>query len=170
MILIVRLNATGHQPNELGESLGAVLAGAQLMAMATVTDSGSPHVNTVFFAESTDLRLLFVSERLSKHCQFLKANPSTAASVWLDPPEYGEQLRGAQLFGTVTELSGNQAVGAFDRYREKFPAFRGDTQMRDLLVRADGTVAIYQIMVDRVTLLDEPRFGRRNYIDLAVSR
>jgi putative heme iron utilization protein len=81
--------AVARDPNladGLRESIGEILAGSTLFALATVGSDGSPHANTAFFAHDDALVASFVSERSARHSVNLAAEPRAMASVFLDPP------------------------------------------------------------------------------------
>jgi uncharacterized protein YhbP (UPF0306 family) len=166
-----RLSSPQSDPSEesLRESLEAILAGRSLLSLATAGDAG-PHVNVAFFAVDDGLTLYFVSERTTTHSGNVGSDPRAAASVFLDPPEFGEQLRGVQLFGRVTEVRGTAVEEAVSCYQGRFSAFAQDPSARRAILTGEASVALYRFLVDAVTLLDEPRFGRRRYLKATVSR
>jgi uncharacterized protein len=162
---------SGHQSVDgLRESLEEILASRSLLVLATVgTDSG-PHANTGFFAYDDDLVVFFVSERSTRHSQNLGDDPRVMAAVFLDPPVYGEHLRGLQLAGRAAEASLDETPHALAVYRKRFPTFAQDPAVQDRFCRAEGPAVLYRFTVDGVTVIDEPRFGRRKYITATITR
>jgi uncharacterized protein YhbP (UPF0306 family) len=156
--------------NGLRESVGEILTGSTLFALATVGSDGGPHANTAFFAHDCLLLVYFVSERSTRHSLNLRDDPRAMASVFLDPPVYGEQLRGVQMKGVAAEVPTDETASALATYRRKFPTFADDPQVRERFHQAEGPSVIYRFTVNAVTVIDEPRFGRRNYIEATVSR
>jgi uncharacterized protein YhbP (UPF0306 family) len=155
---------------ELRLSIDDILGTGMLLALATVGSDGFPHANTAFFAHDDDLVVYFVSERSARHSTNLRRDPRVTASVFLDPPTYGEQLRGVQLAGEADQVSTVDTSTALATYQGKFPTFAVDAQARERFLQADGPSVLFRLRVDAVTVLDEPRFGRRRYIDGRVQR
>lgn len=152
------------------ESVNEILAESRLFTLATATASGGVHANTAFFAADEELALCFVSERTTEHSRNAAEDPRAAATVFCEPPQYGEQLRGLQLFGRVAECEADELSHALDVYQGRFPEFAADPEVRERFRTGTAPSALYRFTVESLTLLDEPRFGRRNYISAEASR
>ena len=160
-----------HADEALRASLEELLADNTLLSLATTGPEGA-HINTVFFAHDGELDLYFVSERSTQHSRNTAADPRAAATVSRQPPEYGEHLQGVQLSGVVHEAREVEtgAKPALACYQRRFPTFAQDAALQQRFLTGEGPLALYRFRVDSLTLLDEPRFGRRVYVKAAVVR
>jgi len=147
-----------------------ILAGRDLLSMATSSVDLGPHANSAFFAFDDDLIMWFVSERTTRHSINVAGDPRMSASVFLDPPTYGEGLRGLQLWGTAREAESHERQVALSVLQGRFPSFAQDPVVRERFLTAELPSVFYRIEVGTLTVLDEPRFGRRIYIPAAVDR
>lgn len=150
-------------------SVVAILDEARLVALATAGPRG-PHASPVFFAVDDDLALYFVSERTTRHTAGLSSDDRMSGAVFLDPPVYGEQLRGVQLHGAAREVEAGQRNEALAIYRGRFPDFARDDTVQEVFRQGKGPAGLYRFLVEEVTVLDEPRFGRRVYVPARVRR
>ncbi|MGV9565151.1 hypothetical protein [Streptomyces sp. NPDC003480] len=158
-----------HTDEALRASLEELLAHNTLFSLATAGPGGA-HINTAFFAHDGELNLYFVSERSTQHSRNTASDPRAAATVTRQPPEYGEHLQGVQLSGVVHEARNAEAGAALVCYQGRFPTFAQDTATQQSFLTGEGPLALYRFRAEALTLLDEPRFGRRVYIKAAVVR
>ncbi|WP_395293939.1 pyridoxamine 5'-phosphate oxidase family protein [Kitasatospora hibisci] len=167
-----RLDITqGDRPEgELRKGVEGLLAEAMVLTLATAGHEHGPHANLAFFAYDDDLVLYFVSERATRHSRHLAEEARAAATVFLPPPVFGEQLRGIQLTGSAGEAWGRQAEAAFAAYQGRFPSFGQDPEVRRQYLANAGAAALYRFQVEELTAVDEPNFGRRNYLRATVVR
>ncbi|MGE7435303.1 pyridoxamine 5'-phosphate oxidase family protein [Kitasatospora sp. NPDC001175] len=167
-----RLEVTqGDWPaEELAKGVEGLLAESMVLSLATASPEHGPHANLAFFAHDEDLVLYFVSERSTRHSRHLAEDARAAATVFLPPPAFGEQLRGVQLTGGAGEAWGRQAEAALAAYRRRYPAFAQDPEVRHQFLTGGGAAALYRFQVERLTVVDEPHFGRRNYLRAQVLR
>lgn len=157
-----------HSASEVAASVTEILTGRDLLTLATYSPGSGPHANSAFFGFDEDLTLWFVSERTTRHSLNIATEPRVSASVFLDPPTYGEGLRGVQLEGTAREATADERHEALAVTQARFPAFAEAPGVRDGFL--DGTLpaAFYRIDVGNLVVLDEPRFGRRVYLQASV--
>ncbi|MBP0450042.1 pyridoxamine 5'-phosphate oxidase family protein [Kitasatospora sp. RG8] len=167
-----RLDVTqGDWPaEELRKGVEGLLGEAMVLTLATAGHERGPHANLAFYAFDDDLVLYFVSERATRHSHHLAEEARAAATVFLPPPVFGEQLRGIQLTGSAGEAWGHQAQAAFAAYQGRYPAFGQDEEVRRQFLTGGGAAALYRFQVEELTAVDEPHFGRRNYLRAAVVR
>ncbi|GAA4868356.1 pyridoxamine 5'-phosphate oxidase family protein [Kitasatospora terrestris] len=167
-----RLDVTqGDWPaEELAKGVEGILSESMVLTLATAGPERGPHANLAFFAYDTDLVLYFVSERSTRHSLNLAEEARAAATVFLPPPVFGEQLRGIQLTGGAGEAWGRQAEAALEAYRSRYPGFAQDPEVRGQFLAGGGAAALYRFQVEELTAVDEPQFGRRNYLRARVLR
>ncbi|WP_326557036.1 pyridoxamine 5'-phosphate oxidase family protein [Micromonospora sp. NBC_01796] len=145
-----------------------ILAEARLITLATAGPRG-PHASPVFFA-ADDLTLYFVGERTTRHTGGLATDDRISGAVFVEPPVYGEQLRGVQLHGSAAEVRPEHRSTALSIYRRRFTDFAPTREAQQTFLLGEGRAGLYRFVVDDLTLLDEPRFGRRNYLQANVVR
>jgi uncharacterized protein len=160
-----------HSDEALRASLEELLSDNTLFSLATAGPDGA-HINTAFFAHDGELNLYFVSERSTQHSQNTADDPRAAATVMRQPPEYGEHLQCVQLTGVVHEAGETEtgAKVALTCYQGRFTTFTQDAATQQRFLTGEGPLALYRFRVESLTLLDEPRFGRRVYVKAAVVR
>ena len=77
------------------------------MTLATVGEHGNPYVAPLFFLLRDDLTLYWLSSADSRHSIHLRARPQAAVAVYASVNRW-EKIRGAQMEGTVSEVSDPQ--------------------------------------------------------------
>src|SRR5688572_29603354 len=91
-------------PNYDGERLyaavRAILDSTELCSIATLADDGGAHINTAYFAFDDELRLYFLSNPASVHCQNIARRPRMAVAAFDTHQPWGTPGKGLQLFGT----------------------------------------------------------------------
>ncbi|WP_035841876.1 pyridoxamine 5'-phosphate oxidase family protein [Kitasatospora azatica] len=155
---------------ELRKGVEGLLAESMVLTLATAGPEHGPHANLAFYAFDEDLVLYFVSERSTRHSLHLAEQARAAATVFLPPPVFGEQLRGLQLTGRAGEAWGQHAEAALAAYQGRYPTFAQDPEVREQFLAGGGAAALYRFQVEELTAVDEPHFGRRNYLRARVLR
>jgi uncharacterized protein YhbP (UPF0306 family) len=138
-----------------------LLNASALCAVATVSSSGRAHVHTAYFAWTSELDIVWLSEPSARHSRNLRANPSAAITVYDSNQTWGKSDQGIQLFGSGRELTGRAAREAEDVYVERFPAFA----RRDL-----GAYRFYRVRSRRMKLFDEREFGEGVFVTATIRR
>jgi uncharacterized protein YhbP (UPF0306 family) len=145
----------------IAEAARALLEASTLCAIATVSRRGQPHVNTAYFAWSSELDLYWLSEPGAEHSRNLRVSPGTAVAVYDSSQSWGGADRGIQLFGSASELAGPDAREAERVYSLRFPDFvAGDL----------GAYRFYRFRPRRLKLFDERVFGGAVFVTAAVRR
>jgi uncharacterized protein len=170
MPLTVQFEGTAIPAASVAESIEAIAAQTTVLSLATSDADGIAHANMAFFALGPDLDLFFVSEPSTRHGRNVSGQPRCSAAIWLSPPEYGEHLQGMQLTGECTVARDEIAVAAFAAYSGRFPTFGRDPAARESYLAGTAASSLYRFRVSSLTLVDEPRLGRRNYLSLDVMR
>ena len=170
MALTVEFDGTDTPTAEIGHSVEAIASGTQVLSLATADVDGTPHANMAFFALGPEFDLFFVSEPSTRHGRNTEIRPAASAAIWLPPPEFGEGLRGMQLAGECGIAYGEDAQAAFEAYQGRYPGFGTDPAVRRSFLDGTAAASLYRFRVERLRLVDEPRLGRRNYLELTVRR
>jgi uncharacterized protein YhbP (UPF0306 family) len=118
----VETRARRVSQSRLGELAREVLEDSTLCAVATVSRAKTPHVNTVYFAWSPDLDLVWLSDPDSRHSRNLGGNHAAAVAVYDSTQTWGRADRGVQLFGSA-RLAGRSAAGTEAVYAARFPEY-----------------------------------------------
>lgn len=98
----------------------AVMAETTALTLATLDDDTSPRATPLFFAVDDRLRLYFLSEPKSRHVQNLDRDPRAGAALFPANKSWKE-IRGLQIQGRVSRVSGLERQTALDRYTARFP-------------------------------------------------
>jgi len=102
----------------------SLLEASRLCAIATVTSTGQPHLNTEYFAWSRDFQLVWLSEPGAQHSRNIRADGNASVAVYDSEQRWGGPDRGIQLFGTVRELERSPDIEAEQLYGARFPDYR----------------------------------------------
>ena len=162
-----QFNHPEYEDEAINTSLTHLLSNNSLCAMASISGNIA-HINTAYFVYDSNLSLYFLSQPTDMHSANITQNSSVAIAIWSQSKQWGEDLQGVQLFGTCKQIGlGKQLISAMKLFLTRFPAFKAI--MKHPGEFADGVPSrMYAVEVSSLKLLDEPQFGRRNYIELKV--
>jgi len=146
-----------------------VLEGTGLCAWATVTEQARAHINIGYFAQSADLQFYLLSHPGSLHCRNLATNPSMAVAVFVSPQDWTAPGRGIQLFGTCTEVEGEELRDAEGEYQRRYAEYM---QWKSALEPVDRAreYRFYRFLPERIKILDEAEFGDAVFVQAAIVR
>jgi len=118
------------------------------------------------FYVSDGFTLYFLSSPTSRHCLNLAINPRVAATIQEDYTNWLE-IKGVQLEGAATQLSGEEERSARTLYAEKFPLVGNLAQAPEAIVTAMAKVRWYRLVPQRLLFIDNAAgFGARAEIDI----
>ncbi len=165
--LRVKFGDNKYADQELQDSICCILDASELCAMATI-DQGTSHIHTAYFVYNELLEIFFLSQQKDRHIQNIMINPSISVAIWNSTTDWGENLQGIQIFGSCRQLnSATDLINGMGLYLKRFPAF--STIIKHPGEFADGIASrLYVVKSRKIKLLDEPRFGRRNYLTLST--
>ena len=130
---------------------------SKLCAIATVSPGARAHVNTAYFAWGPSFEMVWLSAPEARHSRNIRANPSTAITVYRSTQTWGGSDRGIQLFGTARELRGRDARAAEQLYAARFKAYA-----------EIDTYRFYRLRPRRMKLFDEHALGGATFVTVAV--
>jgi uncharacterized protein len=138
------------------------LATHHVMTLATTGPAGL-WAAAVFYVND-GFRLIFLSAGHTRHAQNLAAQPRTAVTIQEDYADW-QAIRGIQLEGLVTRLSGTAQAAAIARYQTKYPFL---AQAPPPVQQAMQKVNWYQLIPDLLYFIDNSKgFGHRDEIPLS---
>ncbi|MCL4299689.1 MAG: pyridoxamine 5'-phosphate oxidase family protein [Anaerolineae bacterium] len=141
--------------DELRTRLKQFLAAHTTLTLATLAEDGRPQAAPLFYAEMDDLSLIFISEQRVRHSQNVARDRRVAAAIYADGQQW-QTIRGVQIEGVCTALSGQAAQAAQAVYLAKYPFIAADL----LLARLFQKVTFYKISPAWLRLIDNSRgFG-----------
>jgi uncharacterized protein YhbP (UPF0306 family) len=139
------------------------LAEHQVMTLAT--GSGTQIWAAAVFYVNQDFSLFFLSSGHTRHARHLTVNPWAAATIQEDYDEW-QKIKGIQLEGRVSLLSGTAQKMAIQVYANKYP-FLG--QATGALAAALKKVNWYRITPSRLYYIDNSQgFGHREEVLLTI--
>jgi len=172
--MTVRQQRTRVPEARIRTSVLRILARNELCSISTVTRGNRAHINTAFFAFSTDLELYFLSDPGSLHCRNLSRNSSMAMTVFDSFQEWEASGRGLQMFGVCHRTRGDAERRATRVYGSRFPAYTRSMKERTEAERKRvdrlRSYALYRFLPNRVKVLDEKEFGGAVFVIAAVDR
>ena len=138
------------------------------VATLATSDSGDPWAAALFYA-SDGFILYFLSSPKSRHCLNLAQNPHVAVTIQEDYSDWLE-IKGIQIEGIVTEISGEEEDLARKLYGQKFPVVGLLAQAPAAVVKALAKVRWYKIVPARLYFIDNSLgLGNRDEIKLPFS-
>jgi Pyridoxamine 5'-phosphate oxidase len=141
----------------MGDAARRLLDASSLCAIATVRPDGSAYVNTAYFAFSSELDLVWMSEPNAQHSRNIRERGTAAIAVYDSTQVWGRPDRGIQLFGTAREATDSSEAetmyaGRFSEFvPENFDAYR-----------------FYVFRPVRLKLFDEEEFGGGAFVTARV--
>lgn len=127
----------------------------QLMQIATCSNN-NPWVATVHFAYDENLNLYWISSFERRHSIELEQNANVAAAI-VKPHTSGEKVRGIQLSGQASRLSGNDAAFGMEIYTKRYNTPR--ERVKNIVEQANEEKhVIYKIKPELFVLFDEVNF------------
>ncbi len=133
--------------------------------------AGRPWAASLFFASDKRLNLFFVSDHRTRHARDIEASPSAFATVNADTDRWTD-VKGLQIEGHVSVLTGLDRVKALRRYLAKFPDVRalfeapGSDDERTIAERLKAA-NLYRLAPTWIRLIDNSRwFGYKAEFDL----
>ena len=142
---------TGQIPDEVIEFIREHTT----MSLGTIGEQGEPQVADVYYAVGNDLGLYFVSSSKSRHTTNMSRDSRVAATIHNSGGDW-QSIRGVQIQGHCTRLTGGSAIAAFARYAAAYPYVLSDPT----LVRAFKKVEMYRMAPNWIRWIDNSRsFG-----------
>ncbi len=133
------------------------LAAHTTLTLATVAEDGRPQAASLFFAETDDLSLVFISEQKTRHSQNVKRDRRVAATIYADGQEW-QSIQGLQLEGICSALAGEEVRSARSVYLAKHPFIAKNKFLAVML----KMVTFYQITPTWLCLIDNSQgFGHK---------
>jgi len=150
--------------NALRERTLDYLAGHHVMSLASCAQ-GAPWAAAVFYA-SDNFTFYFLSAAHTRHTVELAANPRVAATIHEDY-RYWPEIRGVQLEGEATQLTGSERQQAISCYARKYPDVGDVATAPAPITKALQGVSWYRIVPSALYFIDNSRgFGHRDRVTL----
>lgn len=150
--------------NEKRVQVLAYLQTHRVVTLATEAE-GNLWAAAVFYV-SDGFTLNFLSAPTSRHCLNLAANPRVAATIQEDYSDW-LAIKGVQLEGIASQLSGEEEALARQRYAKKFPLIGQLSLAPDAIAKAMAKVRWYRLVPRRLYFIDNAAgFGARAEVDL----
>ena len=149
--------------DDLPPQLRAFLAEHTTLTLATIGPDGEPQAADLYYAETDDLTLYFVSVANSRHASNLARQPRVAATVHARATHWRD-IRGVQLEGTCTHVAGPERAAAWARYTAKFPFVLADAALAGALQK----VEMYRITPHWLRWIDN-RVGLGHYQEWVIA-
>ena len=141
----------------------AYLAAHHVMTLATAGAEG-PWAAAVFYL-NRDWTLYFLSAATSRHGRNIGQSARVSAAIQEDYSDWRE-IKGVQLEGTASRLSGADETRVRALYGAKFPFLRGEAPAE--IGAAMAKISWYRIATERAWFVDNSvAFGHRAEIDPA---
>ena len=146
---------------------------AQFLAahhVATLASAGGdgPWAAAVFYVNDGNT-LYFLSSPNTRHCRNLKDDPRVAATMQDDCRDW-QDIKGVQLEGQVSELSGDEETQARHLYAAKYPLVGQLARAPAAIVKALARVRWYRLTPARLYFIDNSQaFGQRDELDLQLN-
>jgi uncharacterized protein YhbP (UPF0306 family) len=133
------------------------------------TSNGSyPWAAAIFYVSDNHI-LYFLSSPTSRHTLNLAHNPQVAVTIQEDYADWLD-IKGVQIEGVVSEISGDEEQRARMLYGRKFPVIGLIAQAPAAIVKALAKVRWYKIVPQKMYFIDNSLgLGHREEIELPTS-
>ncbi|GLI39327.1 pyridoxamine 5'-phosphate oxidase family protein [Geobacter hydrogenophilus] len=137
------------------------------VATVATNGSGGPWAAAVFYA-SDGYTLYFLSSPTSRHCLDLAQTARVAVTIQEDYSDWLE-IKGVQIEGIATEISGAEEEKARKLYGRKFPLVGLLAQAPAAIVEAMAKVRWYKVVPHRCFFIDNSLgLGHRDEVDVGI--
>jgi len=137
-----------------------------VMTLATHGNEG-PWAAAVFYVND-GFTLYFLSAPKSRHSMNVAANARIAATIQEDYADW-PQIKGVQLEGVASEISGDDELRARAHYGAKFAVVGKVAKAPAAIVAALAKVRWYRVVPERLHFVDNSRgFGHRDEVSLRI--
>ena len=151
-------------PVRLSEQVQRYLRDHHIMTLASHGAEGV-WAAAVFYAND-GFAIYFLSAPDSRHCRNLVSDPRASAAVHADYTDWRE-IKGVQMEGLVSVLTGEEEEQARRLYGAKFPVVGKLEQAPASIVKALAKVRWYRLIPERLYFIDNSAgFGHRDEVDL----
>ncbi|HIJ86071.1 MAG TPA: pyridoxamine 5'-phosphate oxidase [Desulfuromonadales bacterium] len=138
------------------------------VATLATSDGRSPWAAAVFYASEGHI-LYFLSSPSSRHSLNLAQNPQVAVTIQEDYSDWLD-IKGIQIEGVASEISGDEEQRARTLYGRKFPVIGMVAQAPAAIVKALAKVRWYKIVPQRMYFIDNSLgLGNRDEIAIPLS-
>ena len=152
--------------NTLNMRVQRYLQSHQVATLATYGHEG-PWAAALFYVNDGST-LYFLSSPKSRHCLNLARDPRAAVTIQEDYSDWLE-IKGIQIEGIVTEISGEEEDLARRLYGQKFPVVGLLAQAPAAVVKALAKVRWYRIVPVRLYFIDNSLgLGNRDELKLPL--
>jgi uncharacterized protein YhbP (UPF0306 family) len=151
----------------LNKSISDLLNKHNSLALASIKDNTS-YINTGHYGFDEHLKMVVFTQPYTQHSQNIEKNPSVAIAIWTEPAIPGTDLQGVQLFGECVRVPDNELQEAIDVYTSHNPSFSNLVKVPKDFETAPTESRLYWVKIKSLKLIDEPAFGKRNFISLEV--
>ncbi len=136
------------------------------VATLATSGNGGPWAAAVFYA-SDGYTLYFLSSPTSRHCLELAQTTRVAVTIQEDYADWLE-IKGVQIEGVASEISGDEEELARKLYGQKFPLVGLLAQAPAVIVKAMAKVRWYKIVPHSLYFIDNSLgLGHRDEVDLS---
>lgn len=136
--------------------------------VATLATSDASVWAAAVFYVNDGYTIYFLSSPTTRHCRNLARNARVALTIQEDYADWPE-IKGVQLEGEASELSGSEELHARLLYGKKFPVVGKLAQAPAAIVKAMAKVRWYKVVPTRLYFIDNSAgFGRRDEVDLSA--
>lgn len=150
----------------LNERVQNYLQDHQVATLAT--HSGEDLWAAAVFYVNSGYTLYFLSSPTSRHCLNLGQRARVAVTINEDYADWLE-IKGVQIEGIVSEISGKEEEMARRLYGQKFPVVGKLAQAPAAIVKALAKVRWYKVVPQRLYFIDNAvSLGHRDEVDLSL--
>ncbi len=138
------------------------------VATLATSEGRFPWAAAIFYASDGHI-LYFLSSPTSRHALNLNQNPQVAVTIQEDYSDWLE-IKGVQIEGVASEISGTEEQRARMLYGQKFPVIGKLAQAPAAIVKALAKVRWYKIVPQKMYFIDNSLgLGNRDEIELPIS-
>ena len=135
-----------------------------IVATLCTSDGNCSHANNIYFAYNNNLEIVFVSDKDTKHAEYIEKNENVSIVIYNEPESYGKNHQGIQIKGVCSQATGLALVECWQLYTKRFPVYATMINNVDQIANKLVKSRLFIVKVTSVKILDVPTFGKEFHV------
>ena len=131
-----------------------------IVATLCTSDGNYSHANNIYFAYNNNLEIIFVSDKDTKHAEYIEKNGNVSIVIYNEPESYGKNHQGIQIKGVCSQASGVNLLECWHLYTKRFPIYTTMIKNVDEIANKLVKSRLFIVKVTSLKIMDVPTFGK----------
>lgn len=135
-----------------------------IVATLCTSDGDCSHANNIYFAYNNDLEIVFVSDKDTKHAEYIEKNKNVSIVIYNEPESYGKNHQGIQIQGSCSQVTGLALVECWHLYTKRFPVYATIINNVEQIANKIVKSRLFIVKATSLKILDVPTFGKEFHV------